>query len=146
MSIAGLEAAFRATIYRVTLPEGYFDLRIGALDPAFDDCLRARGVEAWGIVTACNPGAVRLLDEENALRQGQLNARLQGAGWPFFAACNLDVAGGWPPEPGYLVLQINETQLRALAGEFSQCAVVFGEVGSAPCLLWVEGGALAGVT
>lgn len=143
---AALEAAFRATIYRVELPEGRFDLRIGALDSAFDDCLRTRGVGKWGIITACNPGAGRLSNAENRLREAGLRERLHSAGWQFFAAVNLDATGAWPPEPGCLVLQIDEAQLRALAGEFSQCALVFGETGAAPCLLWLEGGLPVGVT
>ena len=143
---AALEAAFRATIYRAELPEGRFDLRIGVLDSAFDDCLRARGVGKWGIVTACNPGAVRLSNDENRLREAGLRERLQGAGWQFFAAVNLDATGTWPPEPGCLVLQVDEAQLRALAGEFSQCALVFGDTGAAPRLLWLGGGRAVGVT
>lgn len=137
MNAAALEAAFRATIYRVEMPEGLFDLRIGVADAAFDESLRARGVERWGIVTACNPGTVRLPNDENLQRQVRLIERLGSLGWRFFAACNLDAEGVWPPEPGCLVLQVDAQQLRALAAEFSQLAAVCGETGLPPRLLWI---------
>lgn len=134
---AALTAAFRATIYRVEIPEGRFNLRIDIIDPAFDDCLRQRGIGRWGIVTACNPGAVLLSDDLNEERQMQLRVRLQRLGWVFHEARNLDAAGIWPAEPGCFVPQIDRASLRAVALEFSQLAVVYGETGSAPCLLWV---------
>lgn len=137
MDAAALDAAFRATIYRVEMPEGRFDLRIGVACPAFDDGLRARGIGRWGVITACNPGAVRLSDELNRLRQGQLCGRLKHLGRDFYAACNFDPEGGWPAEPGCLVLEIGQEPLRLLALEFLQLAVVCGESGSPPRLLWV---------
>lgn len=137
MDAAALAAAFRETIYRVEMPEGRFDLRIDVADPAFDNCLRRRGVGRWGIVTACNPGAVQLSEDLNCQRQMQLRVRLKRLGWAFVDACNLDAAGGWPAEPGCFVLRIDRASLRAVALEFSQLAVVYGETGSAPCLLWV---------
>ena len=137
MDHAALDAAFRATIYRVEIPEGCFYLRIGVADPVFDDCLRARGVGNWGIITACNPRAARLSNDENRLRQMQLRESLNGLGWTFFPACNLDPKGVWPPEPAYLILRMDETRFCALAAAYSQNAVVRGETGSPPCLLWI---------
>lgn len=42
MRRAALEASFRATTYRVTVPEGFFCLRIGVAHPAFDSFLLRR--------------------------------------------------------------------------------------------------------
>jgi hypothetical protein len=132
-----LEAAFQSTIYRVSSPDGCFDLRIGLINAAFDSFLRARGAASWGIITAFNPGAIRLAEEENASRQARLQALLAQEGWAFLAACNLDVRADWPPEPSYLVLQMAQARLCMLAFEFSQSAVVWGETGQAPSLLWL---------
>lgn len=137
MPPAALESAFLATIYRVEMPERCFDLQIGVADSALDDCLRTRGIGTWGILTACNPGAVPLSDDENRRRHLQLCKRLKRSGWHCFTACNLDAGGDWPPEPGCFIQQISQEQLRMLAGDFSQLAVVWGETGSPPCLLWV---------
>lgn len=146
MKMATLDAAFRATVYRVETSAGRFDLKIGVADAAFDDYLRTEGVDRWGILTACNPGASRLPDEENLFRQNRLCDRLKELGWRFLAACNLDPEGDWPPEPGCCVLQVDPTLLCELAGDFSQLAVISGEVGLSPCLLWVGRGQNTGVT
>ena len=137
MSSASLEAAFRATTYRVNVGSRFHDLRIGEFNPAFDVFLRTQGVSCWGVLTACNPQAARLSNAENQRRQALLIAQLEEAGWRFFAACNLQDAGDWPAEASCLVLQVSEEVLRTLAAEFSQLAVVCGDTGSAPRLLWV---------
>ncbi len=136
MSNDALTAAFLATTYRVKTSGGCFDLRIGKTDPVFDDFLRAQGVSFWGILSACNPGAVRLSVAENQRRQDNLRARLSKCGWFFFNACNVADDENWPPEPSCLILQVDEESLRVLAGDLSQLAAVCGDVGSAPRLLW----------
>lgn len=137
MNIPALEAAFRATTYRVDVPGGCVDLRIAQPSPAFDAFLRRQCVSSWGLVTACNPQAVCLSDDENQRLQAQLITQLEAFGWRFFPACSFADAGNWPAEPGCLILEVSEVQLRALAAGFSQRAFVYGETGSAPCLLWV---------
>lgn len=136
MRTAALDAAFRATCYRVDSMAGEFDLRIGVVNPRFDDFLRAQGVRCWGLITAHNPGGVRR-DEHNAARQQALLRRLDDLSWRWFAACNLADGGDWPAEPSVLIVGVGETELRALAAEFSQAAIVCGEVGCAPRLVWL---------
>jgi hypothetical protein len=137
MSIQALTAAFLATTYRVATPERCFDLRIGQNNSAFDDFLRAHAVSFWGILTACNPGAVRFTAEENEHRQDQLLARLLELDCKFLTACNIPDDSAWPVEPSCLILQLSEEELCALAGGFSQLAVVCGNTGVASRLLWV---------
>jgi len=136
MKAAALEAAFRATTYRVDTPEGVFDLRIGVADPVFDSFLRGRGIACWAIVSAFNPGAMQQPAEENRRRQQLLRERVTALGYRFCAALNLPDADDWSPEPSLLVLEMGEAQGRALAGEFSQLAVVCGDTGAAPRLVW----------
>jgi hypothetical protein len=132
-----LEAAFTATIYRVETPEARFDLRIGQINPAFDGFLRAHNVSCWGIITAWNPGATSCPKAENDLRQKHLHEVLKLTGARFFAACNMSTEGTWPYEPAYLILQRDAQQLCAIAAQFAQYALVYGELGQAPCLLWI---------
>ena len=131
-----LDAAFRATCYRVDCATGVFDLRIGVVNPRFDDFLRARDVRCWGLITAHNPGGVRR-DAHNAARQQALLRRIDSLSWPWLPACNLADGGNWPAEPSVLVLGVGEVELRALAAEFFQAAIVCGEVGCAPRLVWL---------
>jgi len=135
MKTQQLEAAFRATCYRVDCAAESFDLRIGVVNRAFDDFLRGLGVCRWGLLTADNPGGVR--DDDNATRQRSLLQRLRQLGWRYFAADNIADDGRWPVEPGVLILQVGEQDLGALASEFSQAAIVCGEVGAAPRLVWL---------
>ncbi|MBS1227317.1 MAG: hypothetical protein H6R17_594 [Proteobacteria bacterium] len=136
MKTQQLDAAFRATRYRVDCAAESFDLRIGVVNRAFDDFLRAQGVSCWGLLTAYNPGGVRG-DDDNAARQRRLLQRLQRHGWRYFSADNVADDGRWPVEPGVLIVQVGETELGALASEFSQAAIVCGEVGLPPRLVWL---------
>ncbi|MBP6708734.1 MAG: DUF3293 domain-containing protein [Candidatus Accumulibacter sp.] len=152
MRTAALEAAFRATTYRVTTAEASFALRIGVADPAFDafllrhaaavprpaaaDRLPSRADVCWGIVTAYNPGAL-LASAENRVRQRRLQQQLVAGGWCFLSTGHFGDAGDWPEEPGYLILHAEEEQVRRLASEFGQLAVVCGRTGSAPRLVWL---------
>ncbi|MFZ4534828.1 DUF3293 domain-containing protein [Propionivibrio sp.] len=136
MRTDAIEAAFRATTYRVETIEGVFDLRIGELNSGFDDFLRKQGVSCWGLLTACNPGGVRC-DAENPLRQTRLRERLQALGWPCLTACNLADDGLWPAEPGCLLLQVSEKEVCNLAAELFQLACVCGNIGAAPRLVWI---------
>ena len=136
MKTPGLDAAFRATAYRVDSAAGTFDLRLGVVNPAFDDFLRGQGVSCWGLVTAYNPGGVRG-DEQNSMRQRDLLCRLKSRSWNWLAACHVADDGRWPVEPGVLILQVGEAELCALASDFSQAAIVCGEVGCAPRLVWL---------
>jgi hypothetical protein len=137
MTAPELDAAFRATTYRVSTAEGVFDLRIGVANRAFDAFLRARKASCWGVLTACNPGAVRD-DHENARRQQRLSERLLELGRPFLPACNLADDGIWPAESGFLLLQVGEQEVRGLAAEFSQLACVCGTIGEAPRLVYTD--------
>ena len=136
MKTPELDAAFRATCYRVDCAAGVFDLRIGVVNPCFDDLLRAQGAGCWGLITAHNPGGVRC-DAQNAARQQALLSRIESSSWPWLPACHLADDGRWPAEPGVLILGIGEAALGALAVEFSQAAVVCGELGEAPRLVWL---------
>ena len=150
MSRAELEAAFCATTYRVTVPEGSFALRIGVAAPAFDAFLLRLATQwpasddepgettemCWGIVTAYNP-AVLLSEDINRLAQERLLKRIKALGWYFLPSSNLADGDVWPVEPSYLVLRADEQRMRVLASEFGQLAVVCGRTGSVPKLLWL---------
>ena len=150
MRRAALEASFRATTYRVTVPEGFFCLRIGVAHPAFDSFLLHRAPPTlplgeqqreytagvcWGIVTAYNPGLLRS-EDDNRLAQARLYERIAASGWPFLAACNLADGGSWPEEPSYLLLA-ETAEVASLGREFGQVAVVCGRTREAPQLIWL---------
>ena len=151
-----MEAAFLATTYRVAAPERVFDLRIGMVSTEFDEFLRRQPASlallaapaafasqaiGWGIVTAYNPGE-RLAAYQNEPRQRRLRERIAASACAFFAASNIadgdaDHHAAWPVEPSYLVFPVDEQQVATLGRAFGQLAVVYGETGLAPRLLWL---------
>ena len=64
---AELAEAYARTLYRVDFPFGSFTIRIGEVGP---------GAHPWAFLTACNPGSVRLSNEENARRTAALSEAL----------------------------------------------------------------------
>jgi len=136
-----LSAPFRATRYRVLVSESeVFDLRIDQLHPQFDDWLRRRGSACWAIVSAHNPQACLLAADENALRHAALAAELQARGCAYLPAVNLADTGDWPPEEGFLLLDVSLAVATELAAAFVQAAIVFAQTGEPPRLVWLADG------
>lgn len=134
-----LEAAYRSTDYRVEdAPGGPFAIRVGQACPELDRLLAEMGEADWAYVTACNPGSVRLADDENARRTAELEALVRAGGWRFFRGHGVGRDGGWPPEPSLLILGMVETEEIDLGRRFGQNAVVAGRVGQVARLVWVE--------
>ena len=134
---ATLEAAFRATGYRVVWDGASFVLRLGACHADFDAHLEQHHCRSWAIVTAANPGAQLLSGNENAVRAASLLADLATRGWAAYPACNVADAGDWPEEPSVLLPGRSEAEAAALARAYGQLACVCGEVGQAARLVWV---------
>ena len=135
-----LERAYRATIYRVFLPAGAVDLRVDAPSPALDAWLREEGVEEWAILTAANPGSEPLPARENAERQAKLECALLEEGFEPYAGENVADAGDWPPEESCFVPGMAVAEAVALAEQFGQNAVLCGEAGGVPRLVWTGNG------
>lgn len=134
-----LEAAFRATTYRVDAEGEVFDLRIGQSNPAFSSWLKRRRISNWGVVTACNPGG-NLAAEQNVARTRQLQERIAEHAWRHVAACNCADAGDWPDEPGFCIFDAEDKALHVLAVEFGQMAIVCGSADDGRGeIVWLDG-------
>lgn len=136
-----LLAPFQATRYRVMASDSeVFDLRIDQLQPQFDDWLRRHGSLCWAIVSAHNPQARLLSADENALRHGALAAQSRAQGLSCLPTVSLADAGDWPPEEGFLLLDVSLTAASELAAAFLQAAIVFARTGEPPQLVWLDQG------
>ncbi|HKB04492.1 MAG TPA: DUF3293 domain-containing protein [Gemmataceae bacterium] len=128
-----LEAAYRATDYRVDdAPSGPFVIRIG------EECPELAGLE-WAFVTACNPGSVRLPEEENTRRMGELEAAVRKGGGRYHRGHGVGRDGQWSPEPSLLIVGIREADAVELARRFGQNAIIVGRAGGEARLVWVGG-------
>ena len=131
-----LEAAYRATTYRVFLPGGGCDLRIGVVSETLRCWLETAGALHFAILTAYNPGSCPVADAENSARQAQLECALLEQGYEAYAGQNLADDEQWPVEESCFIPDMPEDTALPLAARYGQCAVVCGGADGRPDLFW----------
>ncbi len=139
-----LEAAYRATTYRVYLPGGQCELRPGVASEILRCWLETAGATGFAILTACNPGSVRLDEEENNSRQSQLECELLESGYETYVAENVAEDAAWPVEESCFVPGIPVAEAMTLGGKYGQNAVVCGGADGVPELVWLASAAATG--
>lgn len=135
-TITELERAYRATTYRVFLPEGAIDLRVDSACPVLLAWLAAHGFREWAILTAANPASQALSARENTERQANLEIALLEEGFEPFTGENIADDAAWPLEESCFVPGISLPEAIALAQQFGQNAILFGEGDGVPRLVW----------
>jgi len=133
-----LEAAYRATTYRVFLPGGLCDLRVGQASEALRCWLETAGCTRFAVITAYNPGSVVTDESVNAERQAALECDLLEGNYEPYAAQNLPDAPDAPQEESCFVPDLAEEDACALAGDYGQNALVSGGPDGVPHLVWIE--------
>ncbi len=132
-----LEALFRATTYRIFLPDTMCELRIDQPCEALRNWLRGESIESFAVITACNPGSQRLSANENAERQAQLECDLLEGNYEPYAAENVADSGDWPTEESCFVPDLLPEDACALGEDYGQNAVLVGGADGIPHLLWI---------
>ncbi len=129
MKPAELLAAYAQAIYRVDAePEPIF-LQVGEKSPALERWLAARGARRFAFVSAANPGSRPLPDAENQRRHQQLAERVSRIGLPAIGGESYEAtSGGWR-EASLLVCGVDRETAVALARDFGQVALLYGEIG-----------------
>lgn len=133
-----LEAAYHATAYRVFIPSGLVELRIGQPCAHLADWLASKDFSDFAIITAFNPASRRLSNEENAERQASLECDLVEGNYEPYLAENVPDDAVWPVEEACFVPDIAQEDAVALAIDYGQNAVVYGKADGLPYLLWTE--------
>lgn len=133
-----LEAAYKATTYRVFLPGGLCDLRVGQASEALRCWLETTGSTRFAVITAYNPGSVATAEAINAERQAALECDLLEGNYEPYAAQNLPDAAGAPQEESCFVPDLSVEDACALAGDYGQNAVIGGGLDGVPHLVWIE--------
>jgi hypothetical protein len=127
-----IDAAFRATTYRVFVPdEPPIDIRIGERSPRLDAILAAYECNAWAFITAWNPGSQPLPRDENAARQMDLLALVDARGYRRLMGSGVPAGADWQAEESVLVLGVPKAEAIELGARFDQLAVVIGARGGA---------------
>lgn len=133
-----LEAAYRATTYRVYLPGGPADLRIDQASERLRTWLADEGCSCFAVITAGNPGSQPLDAAANAERQAQLECELLEGNYEPYAAEHIADDAAWPVEESCFVPDLECADACALAADFGQNAVLCGGSDGVPRLIWIE--------
>ena len=133
-----LRQAYLETIYRIASQPAPIDIRIGEPNAALDELLEKNGARQWAFVTASNPQSRPLCDDDNARRNAEMKRSLHEAGWRTVDGAGLPCRPGWQTEHSVLIVGIDRQAAMELARRWEQNAIVYGTLGQAPELLWVE--------
>jgi hypothetical protein len=128
--------AFAETHYTVH-HQPPFTLHIGQNSPELDALLKAGGHESAAFITAWNPKAQPLNDEENRTRQRQLTDEFRRRSLHCIEGIGEHASNGWPGEESALVFGLQPEAARALCDQFGQLACVIYQRGDAARLLIV---------
>jgi Protein of unknown function (DUF3293) len=134
--MSDLESAYRASTYRVFLPGGGCDLRIGIASETLRCWLETAGATRFAILTAHNPGSLPVAAADNALRQSQLECALLEQGYEPYVGENIADDDSWPPEESCFVPDIPLAAALALGERYGQTAIVCGGSEAVPELVW----------
>lgn len=133
-----LDAAYRATTYRVFLPGGVMDLRVGQTNKTLSSWLEKAGGLNFAIISAYNPGSLCLDAAQNSERQSQLECDLLEGNYEPYAGENIPDEASGPLEETCFVVDIALEDACALAEDFGQKAIVYGGADGMPGLVWIE--------
>lgn len=133
-----LEAAYRATTYRVFLPGGFADLRIGQASETLACWMETAGCDCFAIITAYNPGSQPGDAGKNAERQAALECDLLEGNYEPYAGENVPDDPDGPVEETCFVPDLVAEDACALGEDYGQLAVVCGGADGIPHLHWIE--------
>lgn len=127
--------AYKNTTYRVYLPLGEIDIRIGVMNPFLHQLLLSNHVESWAFITACNPYSVMQNADVNTLLNTQLENYLSEKRYVFFKGMGVGDDDSWEPETSFIVLDIRKEDAIKLGRQFKQNAIVVGVIGNSAELI-----------
>jgi|LakMenEpi03May11_1017334.scaffolds.fasta_scaffold02265_2 hypothetical protein len=127
--------AYKNTTYRVYLPLGEIDIRIGVMNPLLQQLLLSNHVESWAFITAYNPYSVMQNEDVNTLLNTQLERYLLEKQYVFFKGIGVGDDDSWEPEASFMVLNIRKEDAIKLGKQFKQNAIVAGVIGKFPELI-----------
>ena len=127
--------AYKNTTYRVYLPLGEIDIRIGVMNPLLQQLLLNNSSESWAFITAYNPYSVMQNEDVNTLLNTQLELYLLEKRYVFFKGMGVGDDDLWEPEASFMVLDIRKEDAIKLGKQFKQNAIVVGVIGNSAELI-----------
>lgn len=129
-----LDLLYRQARYVVDDDEVKFTIRLGIENAELHAFLLGRGISTWAFLTAYNPQSTPLSSEENAARQAELLRSLDAQGYAYLRGYG--TGDDWDPEASLFILDISRKTTIELGRQFGQHAILWGETGGEPELVW----------
>lgn len=129
-----LKETFKKVLYVVETGGQDFALEIGKNNVSFENFLKEHSFKSWAFITPCNPQAQQVSNGENEKLLKEFFTVIGGQ--KFFKAHTETPGALWPDEHGACIFDISLCQALKIARQFRQRAIVFGEIFSAPRLVF----------
>lgn len=127
--------AYKNTTYRVYLPLGEIEIRIGVMNLLLKELLLNKSSESWAFITAYNPYSVMQDAGVNTILNTQLERYLLEKQYLFFKGMGVGDDDSWEAEASFMVLDIRKEDAVKLARQFKQNAIVVGVIGNSAELI-----------
>ncbi len=131
-----LEKVYRETSYIVDDGGVKLTIRMGGPNLELAELMRERNADTWAFLTAHNPRSQPLTDPENVARQADLLTVLDRQGYSYLQGRGVGDDPAWEPEPSIFILEISREHAITLGRQFDQNAILWGQKGSEPELIW----------
>ena len=126
--------AYQQTEYRV-LGDVPAVLQVGVRCAQLALLQRLHQTDCSAFVTACNPRGELLEQPINARRQAALALEISRLGRLAIDGIGQHPAGGWPPEPSFLVPGLTREAAQQLGRQFEQNAILWSDADAVPELI-----------
>lgn len=126
--------AYLETIYTVEKLD--IQIQIGQKNEELENLLVQYNAPSWAFITAWNPKSVSLSKDENLQRHQRLVEMVEKAAYSYFVGKGVGKGTTWEPELSLLILNIPTSEALKLGKYFDQKAIVYGEKGGLPQLLF----------
>ena len=130
--------ATQETLYWVDLAEGPISFTLGVACPKLDAWLASKGIGEWAFLAAHNPHAQSLPVQENQKRHKQLPEDVERLGFMFVTGRDESKDKSLTPEVCLCIFGIAAEQALRLAKRYAQVAIIVGQQGSPPQLLYAQ--------
>jgi len=130
--------ATQETLYWVDLVEGPICFTPGTACPKLDTWFESKGIKEWAFLTAHNPHAQSLTVHENEKRHRRLLAEVEELGLKFVPGRDESKDKSLTPEVCLCIFGISVELALQLAARYAQAAIIVGQRGSPPRLLYAE--------
>lgn len=131
-----LEEAYKATDYVVEEGNVKIVIRLDRKNRELDQLLAELAINTWAFITAFNPRSERLMEKENVARHSELLAATTAGNYEFLNGYGRGSIGDWPPEKSLFIFNIDREAAIEIGKRFGQNAIVVGQVGGVPELVW----------